>query len=165
MNVLSTENNLEVDGVQRSWTLPSLPIQATFYTSHLQITRIQLSLAEQFCCVIHGSGLESKIFEWMTAYSNREKGPLLPLLFNSFTPFMRNGLRAIQALEIGEVASYGEIAARAGCSKGARAIGNVCNKNPYPLVIPCHRVIQGNGSIGGFAYNLELKKALLSYES
>ncbi len=149
--------------VHLRWALGP-PIHAQFTLQGLKICRIQISLAEEFSCSIDGEGLEEKIFAWMDSYSKRQKGPPLPLILSSLTPFTLKGLKAIDSIGMGNVASYGEIASRAGCAKGARAIGNVCNKNPYPLVIPCHRVIQGDGSIGGFAYSLRIKKALLSYE-
>lgn len=139
-------------------------INAHFFVNHSKINHIQISMAKSFSCTISGNDLEEEIATWMSSYSKRKKGAFLPLNLSSLTPFMRKGLRAISEIESGKTASYGEIAARIGCHKGARAIGNVCNKNPFPLVIPCHRVIQGDGSIGGFAYNLNLKKTLLNYE-
>jgi len=151
-------------GVQRRWALGP-PIHAQFILQDSKICRIRIALAKEFSCSIDGEGLEEEICDWMGAYAKWQKGPPLPLTFSSLTPFTRKGLKAIDSIEIGDVASYGEIASRAGCAKGARAIGNVCNKNPYPLVIPCHRVIQGDGSIGGFAYNLRIKKILLAHES
>ncbi|WP_316358692.1 methylated-DNA--[protein]-cysteine S-methyltransferase [Candidatus Neptunichlamydia sp. REUL1] len=150
-------------GVQRRWALGP-PIHAQFILQDSKVSRIRLALAEEFSCSIDGEGLKEEIFAWMDAYSKRKKGPPLPLILSSLTPFTRKGLKAIASIEIGDVASYGEIASRVGCAKGARAIGNVCNKNSYPLVIPCHRVIQGDGAIGGFAYDLRVKKTLLAYE-
>ena len=101
----------------------------------------------------------------MESYAKREKVQELPLDFSGLTPFTLKGLLAIKKIPFGECASYGEIAALAGHEKGARAIGNVCNKNPFPLVIPCHRVIYGSGSIGGFAYQLSMKQLMLDFES
>ncbi|MBF5060010.1 methylated-DNA--[protein]-cysteine S-methyltransferase [Candidatus Neptunochlamydia vexilliferae] len=138
-------------------------IAALFQVERGLITRITLSLAKTFH--YETNGLHDEIDAWISAYLNREKGPELPLDFSSLTPFTIKGLQAIRSVPIGEVASYGEIAALAGSAKGARAIGNVCNKNPFPLVIPCHRIIQGDGTIGGFAYSLKLKQALLDFES
>lgn len=154
----------KLPGAQQCWALgPS--IHALFTVHSQTITRIQISLSEAFCCTVDGIGLEETIFNWMDSYAKGQKGPSLPLDFSPLTPFTRKGLKTIQSIPFGKVASYGEIASLAGCAKGARAIGNVCNKNPYPLVIPCHRVIQGNGLIGGFAYSLEMKKRLLAHES
>lgn len=163
MTVLLKETNSKGTGVHHRWALGP-PIHAQFTLQDLKIYRIRIALAKEFSCSIDGEGFEEEIFDWMDSYSKRQKGPPLPLILSSLTPFTRKGLKAIDSIEMGDVASYGEIASRAGCAKGARAIGNVCNKNPYPLVIPCHRVIQGDGSIGGFAYNLRIKKTLLAYE-
>ena len=161
--MLSKETRSINSGVQHRWALGP-PIHAQFILQDLKVSRVRLAPAEEFSYSIDGEGLKEEIFGWMDAYSKRQKGPLLPLTLSSLTPFTRKGLKAIASIEIGKVASYGEIASRVGCAKGARAIGNVCNKNPYPLIIPCHRVIQGDGSIGGFAYNLRIKKALLAHE-
>ena len=163
MTVLLTETNLKESKAQHVWALGP-PIHAQFTTKKLKVCRIRITLAKQFSCSVEGEMLEEEIFGWMASYAKRQKGPSLPLDLSSLTPFTRKGLKAITSIEMGNVASYGEIASRAGCAKGARAIGNVCNKNPFPLVIPCHRIIQGDGSIGGFAYNLEIKKVLLAHE-
>ncbi|QVL58098.1 MAG: MGMT family protein [Simkaniaceae bacterium] len=164
MTVLSTKSNSKQLEVQESWTSgPS--ILTSFFTKNNSITRIVLAQAKGFSCRIIGNNLENEIFEWMERYSKREKGRNLPLDLSMMTPFTKKGLLAIKRIPFGGVASYGEIASLAGQEKGARAIGNVCNKNPYPLVIPCHRVIQGNGAIGGFAYPIEMKQLLLDFES
>lgn len=138
------------------------PLHATFYTDQQLITRIVLKKAQQFSCTIVGKKLT--ILEWMEGYLQGKSLPL-PLSFSHLSPFTQKGLAAIHSIPFGEVRSYGEVATLAGCEKGARAIGNVCNKNPFPLVIPCHRVIQGNGTLGGFAYPLRMKELLLNYES
>ena len=101
----------------------------------------------------------------MSAYLMRQKGPILPLDTSSLTPFAQKGLEAIASIPLGKVASYGEIASQIGRPKGARSVGTLCHQNPFPLVIPCHRVIYKNGALGGYAYPLEIKQRLLSFES
>jgi methylated-DNA-[protein]-cysteine S-methyltransferase len=64
----------------------------------------------------------------------------------------------------GRVMTYGGLAAKAGVPGGARAVGNVMAGNPFPLVIPCHRVIRSDGSLGGFGGGLPMKRALLEKE-
>ncbi len=61
--------------------------------------------------------------------------------------------------------TYGELAANIGQPKAARAIGMACHHNPYPLFIPCHRVIASGKRLGGFAYDLKMKQLLLNFES
>lgn len=160
MTVLLEETNLKEPEIQKWVSGP--PLHVTFYTDQQSITRIILRKAEQFSCTIFGEKLT--IIEWMEGYLQGKSLPL-PLNLSNLSPFTQIGLAAIRSIPFGEVRSYGEVATLAGCEKGARAIGNVCNKNPFPLVIPCHRVIQGNGGLGGFAYPLQMKELLLNYES
>ena len=60
--------------------------------------------------------------------------------------------------------TYGDVAAMAGCPKGARAIGQAMHRNPLPLIFPCHRVVAANG-LGGFGGGLKLKKHLINREN
>jgi len=80
------------------------------------------------------------------------------------SPFRRRVLAAVRAIPYGETASYGDIARRAGAPGGARAAGQAVGANPIPLVIPCHRVIASNGSLGGFGLGLPMKRRLLALE-
>ena len=65
---------------------------------------------------------------------------------------------------MGQVRSYAWIARRIGHSKAQRAVGQALKKNPFPLIIPCHRVIKSDGSIGGYALGEKVKKLLLDLE-
>ncbi|MCU0582772.1 MAG: methylated-DNA--[protein]-cysteine S-methyltransferase [Syntrophales bacterium] len=60
--------------------------------------------------------------------------------------------------------SYGGVASKTGAPGGARAAGQGCAKNPFPILFPCHRVIRSDGSLGGFGGGLKLKRALLEME-
>jgi len=65
----------------------------------------------------------------------------------------------------GETVSYGEIGMRVGVgAEGARAVGAALNRNPLPLIVPCHRVVAANGDLTGFASGLGWKRALLGIE-
>jgi methylated-DNA-[protein]-cysteine S-methyltransferase len=79
-------------------------------------------------------------------------------------PFHRKVLRALARISKGKVSSYGKIAAKAGAAGGARAAGQGCANNPFPIVFPCHRVVRSDGSMGGFGGGLKLKRALLEME-
>ncbi len=78
--------------------------------------------------------------------------------------FERRVLLADFAIPRGRVMTYGGLAAKAGAPGGARAVGNIMAGNPFPLVIPCHRVIRSDGSLGGFGGGLPMKRALLEME-
>ncbi|MFN8109582.1 MAG: methylated-DNA--[protein]-cysteine S-methyltransferase [Thermoleophilia bacterium] len=79
-------------------------------------------------------------------------------------PFRREVLRLLARVPYGRVVRYGELAERAGRPRAARAVGTACATNPLPLVVPCHRVIQGDGRLGGFGGGPTLKVALLRLE-
>ncbi len=79
------------------------------------------------------------------------------------TSFQQRVLEATARIPFGRVKTYGDIAKLAGSPKGARAVGQVMNKNPLPIIFPCHRVIASNGP-GGFSGGLELKEYLLERE-
>jgi methylated-DNA-[protein]-cysteine S-methyltransferase len=78
-------------------------------------------------------------------------------------PFARRVLTEIRNIPYGRTASYGMIARRLGTS-AARAVGQALKINPIPIVIPCHRVVRGDGSLGGFEMGLDMKARLLSLE-
>jgi len=64
----------------------------------------------------------------------------------------------------GQITTYGELAKAVGLKNGQRIIGKIMNKNPYPVIIPCHRVVMSTGKIGGYAYGEQIKINLLNDE-
>ncbi len=80
------------------------------------------------------------------------------------TPFEESVLREVASVPPGETASYGDIAERSGYPRAARAVGNAMHSNPFPIVIPCHRVIKGDGGMGGYGGAERIKAWLLEFE-
>lgn len=80
------------------------------------------------------------------------------------TPFQQQVWAALRTIPRGETRSYGDIARQIGRPKAVRAVGQACNRNPIPLLIPCHRVVGVKG-LTGFAGGLELKRRLLELEN
>jgi methylated-DNA-[protein]-cysteine S-methyltransferase len=78
--------------------------------------------------------------------------------------FHRRVLGELARVPYGEVVTYGELAARAARPRAARAVGTVMNRNPLPIVLPCHRVIGANGKLVGYGGGLDRKEALLRLE-
>jgi len=78
--------------------------------------------------------------------------------------FNRRVLRELARVPYGEVVTYGELATRAARPRAARAVGTVMNRNPLPIVLPCHRVIGSNGKLVGYGGGLHRKEALLRLE-
>ena len=78
--------------------------------------------------------------------------------------FRRAVHEAIEQIGFGERQSYRWIAERAGNPKAVRAVGTACGTNPLPIVVPCHRVIKSDGSLGGYSGGIEKKRFLLALE-
>lgn len=80
------------------------------------------------------------------------------------SPFQRAVLLAERGIPRGWVSTYGKIAAHLEVPGGARAVGRALSRNPFPIVIPCHRAIRSDGRLGGFQGGREMKQALLELE-
>ncbi len=80
------------------------------------------------------------------------------------TSFQRHVWRTLQRVPYGKLRSYQWIAARVGGRHYARAVGNAVGANPLPIVIPCHRIVAHDASLGGFSGGLSMKRKLLSLE-
>jgi len=81
------------------------------------------------------------------------------------TPFQQAVWAATREIPYGETRSYEWIACRIGKPKAARAVGQALNRNPFPIVVPCHRVIGKGGDLTGFSCGLKVKKRLLALEA
>ena len=78
--------------------------------------------------------------------------------------FQREVLRELARVPFGQVTTYGALAAQVGRPRAARAVGGAMNRNPIPIVLPCHRVVGSNGKLVGYAGGLDRKEALLRLE-
>ena len=113
---------------------------------------------------VHDPGSLARLCRELKAYLAGESGPFsLTADLSGMTPFQVGVLRGTEKIPYGQVASYGEIARRIGRPGAARAVGNALNANPVPLIVPCHRVVAGNG-LGGFGGGVGLKERLLKIE-
>ena len=83
---------------------------------------------------------------------------------SDLTEFGQDVLNEVRKIPYGKTITYSELADRIGCGGGARAVGQALSKNPYPIVIPCHRVVAKSG-IGGYSGGVGLKKRLLGIEA
>ena len=80
------------------------------------------------------------------------------------TVFQRKVWEALRRIPRGETRSYGEIAREIGAPRAVRAVGSACGANPVAVVVPCHRAVRSDGSLGGYAWGLERKSRLLALE-
>jgi methylated-DNA-[protein]-cysteine S-methyltransferase len=88
----------------------------------------------------------------------------LPVDIERLSPFNRAVLEQLARVPYGELTTYGTLAGEAGKPRAARAVGTIMNRNPIPIVLPCHRVVGATGSLVGYAGGLERKETLLRLE-
>lgn len=103
----------------------------------------------------------SKICEYLSGKRRKFDLPMQVKITN----FIGKTLEELVKIPYGETKSYKEIATRLGNSKASRIVGMACNRNPLPILIPCHRVIGSSGGLVGYDGGLDLKKYLLDLES
>ena len=93
------------------------------------------------------------------------RAPRLPVLDLKGTTFQLAVWSALLEIPWGEVRTYGEIARALGREGGARAVGGANHENPVAILVPCHRVVQASGRLGGYAAGLDVKRWLLAHEA
>lgn len=114
-----------------------------------------------------GKAHKEQFNAWMKALSNYLHGhatTLDPPLDIRGTAFQLKVWKYLQTIPAGSVASYTEVARAIGSSKAVRAVASACAGNRIAIIIPCHRVIRGNGELAGYRWGLERKRALLDLE-
>ena len=103
---------------------------------------------------------------WLDAYfAGKRPDPSALSLDPHGTPFQRLIWTMLLQIPYGETRSYGAVARFAGNPKAARAVGHANNRNPIPILIPCHRVIGADGSLIGYAGGMNVKRELLALEA
>jgi len=103
---------------------------------------------------------DDPVSAWLSAYFSGKTLPL-PTLAPAKTDFQAKLRHGLCAIPYGEVRTYGELAKA--LNTAPRALGQALGANPFPIIIPCHRVIAAN-DLGGFHYGADWKKALLNFE-
>lgn len=89
----------------------------------------------------------------------------VPVDFSLSHGFRLNVLKHLSDIGYGRTESYADVAAATGKPKAVRAVGSACATNPVPVLVPCHRVLRSDGSLGGYLGGLEAKRVLLELES
>ncbi len=140
-----------------TWT-PSGLHSITFHPTHTRTDSLNDSHLPAF--VTNTVSLLRTYFDGTpTAFSS------IPLDLTPATPFQRNVWSACRTIPWGRTRSYGWIARQIRKPAAARPVGNALRLNPIPILIPCHRVIRHDGSLGGFSAGLHLKRQLLQLEN
>lgn len=97
-------------------------------------------------------------------FAGRRRAFELRLDWSLVSGFAGTALEAITQIPFGETASYGEVAVMAGSARAARAVGTACATTPFSIVVPVHRVIRADGSLGEYGGRPEIKRLLLEHE-
>jgi methylated-DNA-[protein]-cysteine S-methyltransferase len=144
------------------------PLQLTLWWDEELLDRIDLTWVRD------GEGADAPAFtdkgraleQALARYVRGEavQWPELPFAWERVTAFRRRVLRELLRVPAGQTVSYGELAERVGSPKASRAVGGCMANNPWPLVVPCHRVLAAGGRLGGFGPGLEMKRWLLELE-
>ena len=109
----------------------------------------------------------SDAVRWLDIYFSGREPDFLPEMCLRGTDFQKRVWTILSEIPYGRTCSYGDIAKKLAENNGrmsAQAVGNAVGRNPIAIIIPCHRVIRSDGSIGGYAFGEDLKKSLLELE-
>ncbi len=145
---------------------PSLLVQ--FLVKEEKVTRVTLQVHSrkglEWEVSETSSPLKEKISNWMHLYaSGQEPSFSLPLNWNGLSLFTTDVLKEMQSIPFGRKESYQSLAERINRPKAFRAVGSACGRNPFPLIIPCHRILAAR-HLGGYSLGLSIKEALLTFE-
>jgi AraC family transcriptional regulator of adaptative response/methylated-DNA-[protein]-cysteine methyltransferase len=111
-----------------------------------------------------GAALEALLEDAVEFVTQPGRAMTLPLDVRG-TAFQQAVWRELSRIPAGETLSYAALAARAGNPNAVRAVGSACGANPVAMLIPCHRALRTDGSLGGYAYGLPIKQKLLEREA
>lgn len=115
--------------------------------------------------VLQNSTVFKDIMDALTGYfAGKPTHFKTPVDLSTGTPFQQRVWRKLIEIPYGEVRTYKWVAKEIGLPKGVRAVGQACGSNPVPIIVPCHRVIRADGSLGGYSSGVALKKELLKLE-
>lgn len=144
---------------QNSLCFIQFTLEGELYT-HLNrlVKKLNTTLCEKETPLL----LEAK--RQLTAYFNKESKTFSLPLFLAGTDFQKRVWQALMTIPYGETCSYQDIARKVGNINAVRAVGGANNANLLPIVIPCHRVVQKNGGLGGYDCGTSLKQFLLDLE-
>jgi len=142
-------------------------IEVSFHAEDMQLKGVSLVYSPKgFSCRFEGKvapALRRALEEFVASYLAKKPFPFPHLPFVDLPPFYRTLLAALHKVPFGTCITYGKLASLAGSPKAARAAGTACRLNPYPFLIPCHRVVATTG-LGGFSFDHRVKEELLLFE-
>lgn len=150
--------------VQSFADIQTLPIHATFHALNGYFCKATLKKEKTSSWDLYTDNEENleQLQEWLFAYFHKMPLPALPIELKC-SSFAHEVFKILSAIPAGSTLSYKDIGQALG-TRAFRAVGQALGSNPLPFLIPCHRVVREDGSLGGFRDGVEVKKELLSLE-
>jgi methylated-DNA-[protein]-cysteine S-methyltransferase len=153
---------------ERDWAAVDTPLGVVFVStteSGVRGVKLPGSRAPAAHVSSEPTGVLAAAVDEIRAYFDGQlRSFTLPIDWSRVDGFRRRVLSALyEGVPFGSLISYGDLGARAGDPTAARAVGEAMAANPYPIVVPCHRVVAGDG-LGGFGGGLDMKRWLLAHE-
>ena len=108
--------------------------------------------------------INRKVLKFLNAYFNRKRISIDIPIFMKGTEFQQKVWLELLKIPYGTVITYKDIAKKLKLNKGYQAIGQANSKNPFPILIPCHRVVKTDGNLGGYSCGISKKRFLLNFE-
>ncbi|MGW7055203.1 methylated-DNA--[protein]-cysteine S-methyltransferase [Streptomyces sp. NPDC054887] len=134
-------------------------------TRNRTVARLRTRLGAEATEAPGSPWLAEPIRQFASYFAGDLRGFSLPLDWSLTSGFNRQVLRELATgVPYGTVVGYGDLAGRVGQPGAAQAVGAAMGSNPLPVVVPCHRVVESDGGLGGFGGGLETKRALLALE-
>lgn len=166
--------------------LAALPRRASYGQMSSPLGQLFLVVSDQGLCAIHYHETEEGIVAWGKAsdlsaspdqasirpfvrqldeyFAGERESFDVPLDLSTASPFAQRVLRATVRVPFGHLVTYKSIAREIGEPGATRAVGNALGSNPIPIVVPCHRVVRSDGSLGGYTGGTDIKRHLLTLE-
>lgn len=147
--------------------------KTAYYKSEIGIIKISyqekiqsIKLVDKICSINEKTDISDKIFNQIDKYLKGEVKDfeIHDKLEITGTAFQKRVWEELIKIPYGETRTYKDIAEKINNPKATRAVGSAIGKNPFFIIIPCHRVIRSDGKMGGFAYGLDVKEKLLDLE-
>ncbi len=142
------------------WATPVGPIATTWEDGKLTT----LWFGHHPPTVTRLTSAQTQFGKELAQYFNGSRRSFSPVFFPKGTPFQRKVWNALLKIPYGETRTYSQIAKSVGRPSAQRAVGNAVGKNPLPVLIPCHRVVRSDGTLGGFSGGVGIKPLLLALE-
>lgn len=147
----------------------SIHVHVDLSETLVESIRIKAASEAAFICTVvsptSNYPLIDNVFKWFFNYLlGKPPENNLPINLASLTTFQQKVLTTLLKTTLGSTLSYQALAEKVGSPKACRAVGNACHKNPFPIYIPCHRVINESGKTGNYAFGSLIKELLLNFE-